>query len=251
MFDAASWIQDRFFTLTHEYDPVKAHEYYMRTRKLKGRRSGYSKAPTPTRPRRETASEKPASTKDYRQGLERQQKPQKSNAEALREAASKRQVMLRARLERLEVILAQLTEQARAAAGVETKAPESSSKTKESSTKSTEKDKPKTASEKKEAAKKARENYEENKKPETTESAQDIQDKIEDVQAKIAQVRETLRRAIEKARSQQASSSKDQKPTNPRERSGTAPVKGSEKSTPRSSGSSGRKVRDSKSTKTV
>ena len=40
-------------TLIHEgrpYDPVKAHEYYLRTRKLKGRKKGSAKTASETRP---------------------------------------------------------------------------------------------------------------------------------------------------------------------------------------------------------
>lgn len=41
MTDTTEFIED---FLQHEYDPVKAHEYYMRTRKLKGRASATEKA---------------------------------------------------------------------------------------------------------------------------------------------------------------------------------------------------------------
>ena len=202
MFDPASWIQERFFSLEHEYDPVKAHEYYMKNRVLKGRKRGsientgegrsgpkatFDVAPAKGGPVKSTTTAAPAS--------------QTSNAAALREAATKRQAQLRARLERLEAVLAQLTEQAKVAAGVETKDSSSSTeKEKDSTDSKKEKEKPKTAAEKKEAAKKARENYEKNKDPETNDSAQDIQDKIEEVQKKIADARESLRQAIERAR---------------------------------------------------
>lgn len=204
MLDVAAWIQDRFFSLEHKYDPVKAREYYLRTRELKGRKPGSQEivgegrsgpntsSASPTRssagPVKATATAAPAS--------------QPSNAAALRQAATKRQAMLRARLERLETVLAQLTEKAKEAAGVETTESSTSSKEPEKSDSSKEKEKPKTAAEKKEAAKKAQEDYEKNKTPETNDSAQDLQNKIEAVQKQIADARETIRAAIERARAQ-------------------------------------------------
>lgn len=50
--------------LRHEYDPVKAHEYYMRTRKLKGRRPGNGDAPTTGRTRTRSVAPRTGRTRE-------------------------------------------------------------------------------------------------------------------------------------------------------------------------------------------
>ena len=201
-FDAEEWIQNTFFSLHHIYDPVKAKAYYERTKKLKGRKPGKGEVVSDTSSKLPDWVTDTPEVEDTRNHIDNAQKTP-SDAGKLREAATKRQAQLRARLERLETILAELVEKAARSAGAETKdSKETASKTEESKKTDTakEKEKPKTASEKKEAAKKAAEDYEKNKKAESNESDQAVQDKIEEVQAKIAAARESLRKAIERAK---------------------------------------------------
>lgn len=199
-FDAETWIQNTFFSFQHAYDPVKAREYYLKTRELKGRKKGVEKAPTSVDklPSWVTDTVEVEDTSDNIKKVSGPVKPT-VDAGALREAATKRQAQLRARLERLEGVLADLVEKSAQAAGADTK--ESTEKSKETEkSDSKEKEKPKTAAEKKDAAKKAKEDYEKNKKPESSPSDQDLQNQIEAIQKKITDARASLQSAIARAK---------------------------------------------------
>lgn len=173
--------------LAHAYDPVKAREYYLRTRQLKGRKKGLAQVPGGrepakglTAPPRATAVKKAAPA------------PKGAN----------RMQVLNARLTRLTEILDLLDSRvaaAQARSGVEGVAKKTAASKKAASTK-TSKDKPKSASDKKADAKAAAERYEKNKTSETSKGAQAVQDEIEEVQKKIAEARDELKAALAKAR---------------------------------------------------
>lgn len=125
------------------YDPVKAHEYYLRTRKLKGRKPGSSdqlvgdRAPTI----KKTSSKKP-SGKDPRTGKSRQEIELNARAKARKE--------LKERIDRLSEKLHVLE------SVIRKKEHEEDSENRKSKAKSEraakERDKPKSAAEKAEAA---------------------------------------------------------------------------------------------------
>lgn len=144
------------------YDPAKAREYYLRTRKLKGRQGGSDNVPSGNR-----SGSRPGPT------------PPKAKSQAL--AAEK--AKLEARFDRLKEILAQAVEAAKARSGVEpTQKKESSTKTEKADTK------PLTSTEKKDKAKDAKAKYEKengNKKVPLSQDIATLQKQITDIKAKI------------------------------------------------------------------
>ena len=164
--------------LTHAYDPVKAHEYYLRTRKLKGR--------------------KPAAKQYYKVGASQTTKktvakkaaPKKSSAQKRKELEAKAKE-LQARLDALRKILTELVRQAQSRSGLK---PRASQSTKDSGGK-----KKMTTKQKADAAKRSKEYYEKNKTP---------QQKIKEIQAKIKTVMEKIQRAMAKLEKAKKSSKK-------------------------------------------
>lgn len=196
--------------LAHQYDPVAAREYYLRTRKLKGRKKGV--APQ--------ATGRPTST-----AVATTRGPvKKAVAAPVKKTAGSPKGMaeLRARLSRLEQVLDDMQARvaaAKARSGIDTptKKAAETKKTSESTSKEPSK---KTTAQKKADAKAAKERYDKNKNPETSQQAQSVQDEIEEVQQKIAEARKELATALAKLK---ASSSK---PTpKPRPAIAAGPVK--------------------------
>lgn len=202
---AAAWLDALFKTdeLRHEYDPVKAHEYYLRTRELKGRQPGQS--------------QEPESVRVANQAAERERQ-----VEAERQ---KRREALKARLEELEVRLEQLkaaVKRARLAAmrraGVseetlnrmisqEVKSPGSTKggtslpegkedkSSKDGSSDSDDSDrKPKTAEQKRKDAKAAKERYEEEKakNPDPDEQLAALQEKVDEANQRIEKMQKRV-----------------------------------------------------------
>jgi chromosome segregation ATPase len=176
------------------YDPAKAHEYYLRNRKLKGRVSRLedkvSSRPSSTRTTSGSAGGKPnrADTKSRQAQLR-----------AEKEALEKR-------LDRLRDVLKELVDAAKKRSGgnpnkkddEKGKAPETQAD-KADRNKDQKKDKPETAAQKKEKAKKAKEAYE---KEHPTSLSQDIdvlQSQVEDIQHKIKQALADARERRNKA----------------------------------------------------
>lgn len=157
----------------HAYDPGKAHEYYLRTRKLKGRRR--AAATSGGRPEPHSA---PAGPK----GPVRQTPKQKQALAAARVAA------IQKRLDALKEVLAQLVEQAKKRSGVETQPDKkSTAETKDS--------KPKTAAEKKKDAKAAKERREKEPQLSPDQKIAAIQKEMAQVREKIADIRARMARA--------------------------------------------------------
>lgn len=156
-----------------EYDPVKAHEYYMRTRELKGRRKASSSIGTKTAT--STGTTKIATSK---------RKADSKSVTAVRVAA------LKIRLAKLKEVLESLQREAKARSGVEPKR-ETKPADAKGPARST---RPSTSVEKAKAAKEARERYEK-LNPE-----QSLKDEIASVEAKIAKARERLSQAVGRAR---------------------------------------------------
>ena len=145
--------------LVHAYDAMKRREYYLRTRKLKGRKPGQAPPPKKTRAQRQA---------ERRKKLEAQ-------VEALK-----------GRLEKLRAVLAQLTEQAKKRSGVETK--KTPSKKTSSSTKKTA-EKKLTPAQKAKAAKASEEYRKKNPEKALSEDVKSLNEKIKTIQKRIEKMR--------------------------------------------------------------
>jgi hypothetical protein len=187
--------------ISHEYDPVKAREYYLRTRELKGRRKGAG--PTTSGLRSRSAQ----TTAGNRQRIAIPGGQLKRPANALtpqqRKAAIEARVKaLKGRLEKLKAALAELVKQAKIRSGADPADVKSKdSKTKPKDTKSKD-NKPQTAAEKRAA----KERYEKQKKENSTPAKQEeqLRAEIKRVEEKIAKVREELRASLQRAREKAA-----------------------------------------------
>lgn len=163
-----------------DYDPTYAREYYLRTRKLKGRKKGFSTS--------SVSSPRPSKMKTGAVQVHQGQKAPLSKQAKLRQQKE----ALQKRLEVLRDALSQLVEAAQARSGVqkntaEKKTAETKAKTSTSTKKtSSSKDKPETAAQKKERAKKAKEEYEKKNPGSLSQDVEILQAQIEDIKAKIA-----------------------------------------------------------------
>lgn len=156
------------------YDPVKAHEYYLRTRQLKGRHRGSGNPP----PRATAASPNQA-------------------AAARRQRLMQEKAALERRLDHLRDVLAKLVADAKRRSGVETptKKTAATKKTASASKKSSStKDKPLTEAQKREKAKKAKEEYDK------THPKVNLSGDIHTLQLQIQDIRAQIQKAIEDAR---------------------------------------------------
>jgi hypothetical protein len=170
------------------YDPVAAREYYLRTRKLKGRPRSSSPIPAGRRP---PAQVKRLSSRPVPKVPMKKAKvvPKKSTAQRNKETQA-RVAGLQAKLDQLRQMLALLVKQAKARSGVIEPAKKLTPKQAAEKAAS---EKKMTPQQKVEAAKKARETYA-NEKGKTTKLTEQelnekiaaVADKIRDMQAKIA-----------------------------------------------------------------
>lgn len=145
--------------LVHAYDAVKRREYYLRTRKLKGR----TKAARPKPPKK---------TRAQRQA-ERRRKLEADVA------------ALKGRLEKLQAVLAELTKAAKARSGVKDKATpkKSTSSTKKAAAQKL------TPTQKAKAAKAAEEYRKKNPDKALSEDIKSLNAKIKTIQERIAKMR--------------------------------------------------------------
>lgn len=167
------------------YDPVKAREYYLRTRKLKGRVQG-SQAPTPSKQpaRRETTTPAPRARKA---GI--------STSKQRRKELKAKKAELEKRLDRLREVLRQKVKDAKqlnssAQPTKKTSSTESSSKSTTSSRSEKRDRKPETATQKRERAKKAKEAYEKEHPNTLSQDIEILQEQIKDIRAKIQKAAE-------------------------------------------------------------
>lgn len=148
--------------LAHIYDPAKRHEYYLRTRVLKGRRKGAG--PTPA-PRQKSPAEKAAERRKHLQTRIEQ---------------------LQAKLETLREVVRKLVADAKRRSGSED--PTSNYSKKDSDP--TSKYSSKTPSQKAAAAKASAKYYDENSEEILKERADDLVNQIKAIQARIHRLRE-------------------------------------------------------------
>lgn len=202
---AEEWVEEfflgqKFGSLAHEYDPVAAREYYLRTRQLKGRKQGSSSTPESVR----TAAEAEARADQKAQEVQTERTER-------REALKKQLKELEVKLEQLNKAIKRGKAEAMRKAGVseetlnrmisqEVKSPGSSKglgdKSNDGGSGSDSDSTPKTAQQKKKDAKAAKEAYEEETKndPKNTNTGDDeldeLQDKIDATTKKIAKLQE-------------------------------------------------------------
>lgn len=177
-------------TLAHRYDPVKAHEYYMRNRKLKGRVRGRSQ------PSRSGRSRSGGGTSNAGMRPSR-----RKELLAQRDALEKR-------LDTLRDILAEKVRIAKARSGVKTppkKKAASAEKDKGKATKDRKPDKPLTAKEKAEKRKASKEQYEKEKGMSLSTEVEHLQAQIRDIRAKIDKAVADARRKSSMSKPQTAS----------------------------------------------
>lgn len=204
--EASAWIEALFSgELFHEYDPVKAREYYMRTRELKGREPGKG---DPESAKRAAAAAAEAEARQDDVEVQR---------EKLKELLKIRLEELEVRLEQLKTAVKQGKLAAMRRAGVseetlsrmitqEVKSPGSTKggtevepakggKTAggEAGSESSD-DKPKTQKQKNDAAKAAKEKYEEEKanNPDPDQQLADLQEKVDSAMQNIEKMQEKV-----------------------------------------------------------
>lgn len=167
------------------YDPVKAREYYLRTRKLKGRQHGSPRVTGDTRGRAGVSgAPNRANTKSRHAELEAQKKA------------------LEKRLEHLRKVLAHLVDAAKKRSGVDHhekgKAKETQAD-KADRNAASKKSKPETAAEKKKRAKKAKDAYEKEHPNSLSEDVDILKVQVEDIRKKIQDALDKARERRSKA----------------------------------------------------
>lgn len=146
--------------LAHAYDATKRREYYLRTRKLKGRKPGSAKPPP-----------KPKLTRAQRQAARTRKLEAQVDA-------------LKARLEKLRDVMAQLTAQAKARSGVKDTPSKKTTAPKGKST-----PKQQTATQKAKAAKASEEYRKKHKDELLADQVKSLNQKIKTIQERIAKMR--------------------------------------------------------------
>jgi len=180
--------------MPREYDPEYARQYYLRTRQLKGRKRGLADLP----------ASRAASGKGSLPTSSKQDSPVQS-------ITKERTEQLKARLEKLKVLLKQLLEEAHKQSGMEPPKKEDSPKDPNSSG-SSGPAKPKTQAQKR-AAKEALDKYKKEHKndqpKEVKKTDEQLSNEIEQVRAKIKEIRQKIAESVAKAKEQAKSISTD------------------------------------------
>lgn len=198
------------------YDPVKAREYYLRTRKLKGRRPAATQQLSAT-----TRSPAKKSSAIVRGGA-----PNRANTKSRRAELEAQREALEKRLDRLREILREKVEAAKKRSGGQKK--ESEEKTapetqvdkadRNKAEKKSKPTKPETAAEKKERAKRAKEAYEKEHPNTLSQDIDILKAQIEDIQSKIQKAVADARDRKPKAGSNASIVQPNPKPDGPRGR---------------------------------
>lgn len=170
--------------IAHAYDPAKAHAYYERTKKLKGRQPGSATDNGGSRPTGTTTAPRP---------------PKMASPSG---STSERVAALKARLNRLKEVLDQLVEAAQKRSGVDDTTQETNKK--KAAAKDNAPDKPKTAAQKKADAERAKKMRAAKGETSPSDEAAKIKAQIAEVEKKIADARAKLAAALQKAREHQS-----------------------------------------------
>ena len=164
------------------YDPQKSREYYLRTRKLKGRQA--SSTPVPTSRAKGSATVAVKTIKNV-------VKPLRLTSKQRQESVNARVGSLRKRLDYLKNVLKDLLKEA------ESKEPAKKETT--SNKRDSGKQRDQTVQQKREAAVRSKDFYDKNKKTDDS-SDKNVEADIEKVREKIRKIRAQLKDAIENAR---------------------------------------------------
>lgn len=162
--------------LAHDYDPIKAHQYYLRTRELKGRDQAADDAPA----KREGDRQEP--TSPFRRHSNKQT-PEQHRAEVSAQVDA-----LKTKLATLKETLAQLVEAAKLRSGIKPEV-KTTQKPKSSPNEPSEL----TRKQRDDAAKRAKEFREKNPDEVLNQEVEALNTKIKAVQDKIQQMREKLK----------------------------------------------------------
>lgn len=171
------------------YDPVKAHEYYLRRRKLKGRTPGSNAAASPKRTG--TSLETTIGGKPNRANTKSRQAQLRAQKEALEK-----------RLDRLREVLEELVEAAKKRSGAKDPPKDAAPETKVDKADrnaAEKKDKPLTAKQKSDKAKQAKEAYEKEHPNTLSQDVDILKEQVQDIQAKIAKALTDARERSSKA----------------------------------------------------
>jgi hypothetical protein len=190
------------------YDPVKAHEYYLRTRQLKGRRPGAQMQPNSSPRNGSNGSTAPQKRQPARN-------PQRPNRQQLQSQADQRTDALKVRIARLKAVLERLVAEAKQRSGVKTPQKKDAHKTPESQKKPAAKQPHHHLTQKeKEAKKKYDEQHKKpaHQKPPQEKTDQELKDEIDQLRGKIEAVRQQLKAAVKNARPQPDGSPNPQRP---------------------------------------
>lgn len=165
--------------LHYAYDPVKAHEYYMQNRELKGRKPAVKK--TPTRSIGANAAAK--------SGAQLAQKPIIAKPNSAKIKAQAQVAVIQKRLNTLNNVLKGLEAEKRAA---DKKASEK--KATSSTSKSSESDRKLTVKQKAENNKRAKDYYKDNKQEIAKKNAKEAKPKEKTLDEKIAYVKDQIKK---------------------------------------------------------
>lgn len=180
------FLEDFLMHYNPGYDPAKAREYYLRTRKLKGRAKGEA-----AQPKGRTSSARSAGGLSPAQRAAAKSKETKARVAGIRKS-----------LDKLSNHLDKLLEERRK------KGNTSSDSSKKESAKDTSKEKSSdkepaeklSAAEKAKKAKKARDEYEKKPKEPSEKTAEELDAEIAKVRARLRSLRASLREALDRAR---------------------------------------------------
>lgn len=171
------------------YDPAKAHQYYLRTRKLKGRRPGVARVSSQRTGTKPTAQAVPAGTK-----------PNRADTKSRRAELEAQKVALEKRLDRLREVLRKLVDEAQARSGVKKPGHDVKDAAPETQVDKADRNqaeksrKPLTASQKREKAQKAKETYEKEHPNTLSQDVDILKLQVEDMHKKIQTALENARR---------------------------------------------------------
>lgn len=188
-----------------EYDPVKAREYYLRTRELKGRSPVEKEEPTGIK----AAALQKATTERTKRAIAKGTVEQEQRRKELEQKAEE----LKVRVEKLKQLIEVAIEEAKRRSGMSEDEINAAVSDKKKSTKEKaegdDADKPKTAQEKKEAAEAAEEYREENKEPGEESRETTAADHLDNLESKVENAQKKIKQLSEKLEKIRALSSKD------------------------------------------
>jgi DNA mismatch repair ATPase MutS len=161
------------------YDPAKRREYYLRTRQLRGRKTGQAMEIFGEKPKRSVSTTP----------------PKKANADSKQSDFQAKMDALNARLDKLKTVLAELTKQAQARSGVD---PAGSSSSTDSKSSTATPPKKLTAKQKADKAKKAKENADKKANQTPSQQLKELESKIKAIQAEIKKMKAEIAAAKKK-----------------------------------------------------